>query len=76
MRKGLVFSQPTALMNGSMEGMDKKTKNYQPKVPQSGVSSNPKLTQVSSDRMNRTGPEPSWGGEKNTRAEKETWEWV
>jgi hypothetical protein len=67
MRKGLVVEQSTTPMNGSMEGLAEETENCQPEVPQSAVSCRPRLTRVPSDRRNRTGPEPSWGGKRRAR---------
>jgi hypothetical protein len=37
MKEGLVVGKSTTSLNGSMEGLAKKTKNCQPEVPQREV---------------------------------------
>jgi hypothetical protein len=59
MKEGLVVEQSTTPMNGSMEGLVEETKIVSPKYHRVQFSYRPRLTRVSSDRRNRTGPEPS-----------------
>jgi hypothetical protein len=44
MRKGLVVEQPTAPINGSMEGLARETKNCHPEVQQNADYCRPRLT--------------------------------
>jgi hypothetical protein len=54
----------------------RRQKIVSPKYDRVQSSCRSRLTRVPSGRRNRTGPEPSWGGEKHPRNKKEMDEWV
>jgi hypothetical protein len=45
----------------------RRQKTVSPKYHRVQFSCRPRLTRVSSDRRNKTGPEPSWGGKRHAR---------